>query len=123
MRIFSAFYLLGVVSADQCRTLCDAKLTKVQCDSAATYCKNGGTCHGIFWSSSAKTEICITGKPDCLANNNLPITCTEAATQSASVEEEGINLTAFAMRCGTSVVPPFVTKGCRCCKKGPSGQK
>lgn len=123
MRIFSAIYLVGVVSADECRTLCDAKLSREQCDSAATYCKNGVTCHGIFWSSPAKTEICITGEPDCLANNNLPITCTEAVTLTAPDEDEEVDLPALAIDCGSSFVPPLLNEGCICCRKAASGQK
>jgi hypothetical protein len=129
MKVIYSLCSLGVAYANECSNFCEAQLGTATCKPIGTYCKNGHACHGIFWTSDARTSICVQGSAEC--SSQIPVLCSEASSGvggSASAEV-AITETTTTVRprnllrnpfgngevCFESYVPPSNGGDCKCC--------
>jgi hypothetical protein len=125
MRIINSLSLFGIASANDCASFCDAQLGAAICKPVGTYCKNEYACHGIFWTSNSKSEICIQGASGC--TSQIPVLCTEASSSTSQTDEPVVSTTRRRLLrqqimdmqyCGESYVPPAggeTRRNCPCC--------
>ena len=124
MRIVSICFLASLAVGDECRSFCESKLNVAAC--AGSYCKNQHACHGLFWVSESKSDICLQGTQGC--SDKLAVKCTEAgqSASAGSLVEEATTTARPKLKqqpfrvpfngfCIVGTAPPS-NGGCPCCK-------
>jgi hypothetical protein len=72
--------LIPIVVGDICQDFCVELLGHAPC-SKGSYCKSNLDCHGLFWTSTERTNICVFSEHgDC--SNQYPVLCSETSSQN-----------------------------------------
>ena len=95
------------MAGDICQDFCVQELGLLPC-AKGSYCKNHYDCHGLFWTDSRRSAICVySGRGDCTARH--PVLCRDARTASAAVPELSTTLYPIYTAPSTTAVPATVT--------------
>ena len=106
MRIWPIFILS--VSADICHDFCVEQLGLSACSTAASYCIDEKTCHGLFWTSAEKAFVCVFTEEHGECTARFPVLCSEATTRLSGTSET-TSATPETTHQTSSSLPPIYT--------------